>query len=57
MAQVPNHDELMNGYIAMHPIGRIGETDDVAGLAVYLAGDESGLVTGSAFTIDGGLGL
>lgn len=57
MAQVPNPEELMGGYIAMHPIGRIGEPADIAAMAVYLAGDESGFVTGSAFTVDGGLGL
>jgi NAD(P)-dependent dehydrogenase (short-subunit alcohol dehydrogenase family) len=57
MAQVPNPEELMNGYIAMHPIGRVGEPEDIAAMAVFLAGDESGFVTGSAFTVDGGLGL
>lgn len=36
------------------PLGRIGEPEDLAGLAVYLASDASGFVTGSVFTADGG---
>jgi len=40
--------------IAMHPVGRFGQPDDVAGMAVLLASDESEWITGSAFTVDGG---
>ena len=37
-----------------HPFGRLGEPDDVAWLVVYLASDESKLMTGSDLIIDGG---
>jgi NAD(P)-dependent dehydrogenase (short-subunit alcohol dehydrogenase family) len=37
-----------------HPIGRLGTPEDIASMALYLAGDESSWVTGSVFTIDGG---
>ena len=37
-----------------HPIGRIGTSEDIAYLALYLASDESSWVTGSIFPIDGG---
>lgn len=36
------------------PIGRFGKPEEIAQLAVYLASDESGYVTGAEFLIDGG---
>jgi NAD(P)-dependent dehydrogenase (short-subunit alcohol dehydrogenase family) len=39
---------------AVHPMGRLGRPDDVAGLAVYLAGDEASWVTGAVLPVDGG---
>jgi len=41
--------------LALHPAGRFGQPEDVAGLAVYLASDESSWVTGAVFPVDGGL--
>ena len=37
------------------PVGRIGTADDIAQLALYLASDMSGFVTGQAIAIDGGM--
>ncbi|HEV2989181.1 MAG TPA: glucose 1-dehydrogenase [Candidatus Angelobacter sp.] len=39
---------------ALHPMGRLGQPEDIAHLALFLASDESSWVTGSAFPIDGG---
>ena len=39
---------------ALHPLGHVGEPDDIAWGVVYLASDESKFVTGSALVIDGG---
>lgn len=36
------------------PIGRIGQSEDIVGLAVYMAGDESSFMTGSVVNLDGG---
>jgi 2-keto-3-deoxy-L-fuconate dehydrogenase len=41
-------------FIARQPLGRLGTADEVAALAVYLAGDESGFTTGGAHVLDGG---
>jgi NAD(P)-dependent dehydrogenase (short-subunit alcohol dehydrogenase family) len=39
---------------ALHPLGHIGEPNDVAYGVLYLASDESKFVTGSELVIDGG---
>lgn len=39
---------------ALHPLGHMGEPDDIAWGAVYLASDEAKFVTGSELVIDGG---
>lgn len=36
------------------PIGRMGRTDEVAALALYLCSDEAGFITGCDYPIDGG---
>lgn len=41
----------------MHPIGRIGEPDEIAALALYLAGDASAFMTGANLMMDGGYTL
>ena len=41
--------------VRKHPVGRMGTPADVAGLAVYLASPDAAFVSGSCFTIDGGL--
>ncbi|MDY6925066.1 MAG: SDR family oxidoreductase [Pseudomonadota bacterium] len=45
------HEKLARGI----PLKRIGEPDDVAYCALYLASDESKFVTGAEFRIDGGM--
>ena len=39
---------------ARQPIGRMGRPEEIADLAVYLASDEAGFMTGSEVVIDGG---
>ena len=37
------------------PVGRFGEATEMAKAALYLASDESSFVTGTEFTVDGGI--
>ncbi|MBI2766615.1 MAG: SDR family oxidoreductase [Chloroflexi bacterium] len=48
---------IYDGFIANSPMGRAGEPEDVAQLAVYLASDASSLMTGQTLYIDGGQSL
>lgn len=57
MSQVDDPQALYDGWVAGHPIGRLGKPEEIAGLAVYLATDESGFATGAEFVIDGGSSL
>jgi 2-keto-3-deoxy-L-fuconate dehydrogenase len=41
-------------FVARQPMGRLGTTEEIAALAVYLASDESAFTTGVAHVIDGG---
>ncbi|KQW57709.1 MULTISPECIES: SDR family oxidoreductase [unclassified Ensifer] len=50
-----SEEEAFARFGAAHPIGRIGEPEEVADLVAYLASDRAGFITGSDFRIDGGL--
>ena len=49
--------EKLNALLTHIPLKRLGQPDDVASLAVFLASDESSYVTGSTFFVDGGLSV
>lgn len=61
----PSLDERINAsadpvqarkdFVARQPMGRLGKAEEIAGLAVYLAADESVFITGQTFIIDGGM--
>lgn len=48
--------EKIKDRVARSPIGRLGETRDIAQTALWLASDRSGFVTGQSIAVDGGIG-
>jgi len=42
-------------FIARQAMGRLGTAEEIASMAVYLAGDESAFTTGNTFSVDGGM--
>jgi NAD(P)-dependent dehydrogenase (short-subunit alcohol dehydrogenase family) len=48
-------EKLSNRDNAQHPAGRVGRPEDIAALAAWLLGPESGFVTGAEFVSDGGM--
>jgi len=48
-------DEALNQMlVSLHPIGRLGEPEEVAAMAVFLASDEASFVHGAYLPVDGG---
>jgi len=52
-----NTDKKLKNAIAMHPLGRLGTSKEVANAVCWLASDEASFVTGTALAIDGGANL
>ncbi|MHB1277527.1 MAG: SDR family NAD(P)-dependent oxidoreductase [Bacteroidia bacterium] len=46
--------EMKKGLVSLHPIGRLGKSEEVAELIYWLGSDKSSFVTGSYYPIDGG---
>lgn len=55
LREVDDPDALLAGWQAMHPVGRIGQPEEVAAAVVFLASDESSFVTGESLRVDGGM--
>ncbi|WP_323764620.1 SDR family oxidoreductase [Marinovum sp.] len=49
-----DYDKAHADFVARQPMGRIGSPEEIAELALYLAGDASRYTTGQALAIDGG---
>lgn len=54
-SRITSNEASLEASIRMHPLGRIGQPDDIAGAIAWLLGDESSWVTGQAIGVDGGL--
>ncbi len=51
---VENGREVLASYGSQHPIGRIGQPEEVAEVVVFLASPASSSMTGSLVLVDGG---
>jgi len=54
MAATGDYEAARTAFIARQPMGRLGTPQEVAALALYLASDESGFMTGQLHLLDGG---
>ena len=54
-APLLSNQDRIKDLLEQIPLGRIGETEDVTGVATFLASDEAKYVTGSSYFVDGGL--
>ncbi len=50
-----NTDAKREANAERHPMKRIGDPDDIASMAAFLLGDQSGWITGQVFHVDGGM--
>ncbi len=50
-------DDQRQAMLAVVPLGRLGEADEIAAAIHFLASDEAGYVTGSVLPVDGGLSM
>jgi 2-keto-3-deoxy-L-fuconate dehydrogenase len=55
IAAFDDPQEARRDFIARQPMGRLGTPEEIAAIAVYLAGDESAYTTGQVFVVDGGI--
>jgi 2-keto-3-deoxy-L-fuconate dehydrogenase len=64
MVETPSLTERINAmpdpvaakalFVSRHPVGRLGQPEEIAALAAFLASDECGFMTGATMQVDGG---
>lgn len=54
LARSGQQEAMIAGLVAKTPLGRMGDPDEVAAAALFLASDDSSFMTGSELSVDGG---
>lgn len=50
-------DKVKEGAVSQIPMGRFGDTDDIANTVVFLTSDSAGYITGQVIHVDGGMAM
>jgi len=53
--RVAQDPQIFDKLAAWYPLGRVGEAEDIANAALFLASDEASWITGTVLNVDGGL--
>ncbi len=54
---VPDYEAFLEHSKTTHPLGRVGNAEEIAALCAFLCSDEAGWITGGIHSIDGGRAL
>jgi 2-keto-3-deoxy-L-fuconate dehydrogenase len=52
-----DEEAARKAFVARQPLGRLGTPEEIAAMALYLAGDESAFTTGQIHVVDGGISI
>ena len=52
-----NDSSKLDELKSYHPVGRIAEPGEIAGIAVFLTSEQAGFITGASICVDGGIGI
>ena len=51
----PNPQAMIDACVSVHPLGRVGQAEEIAEAIAYLLSEQASFVNGIAFDVDGGL--
>ena len=54
MHSLKSEPAALDALVALHPIGRLGQPEEVAALVAWLSGPQASFATGAYYPIDGG---